>query len=179
MNKGLNLYSGDAVGFLNADDRLADSGALSAIAEGLQELLDIVSGHLDFVTDHASSQVVRRWRGTPYARGAFRKGWMPAHPTFYVRRAVIDAVGRFDLRFKIAADYDFMLRAFELNQFSARHFGPGAGQDDDGWRQYARRLGLPQEQHRVAAVPASEVRFRPRRLRAVCQAVAQAWPIYR
>lgn len=120
MNKGLARFSGDAAGFLNADDRFAGPETLSAIAGGLQTA-DIVSGNLDFVTDHVSSRVVRRWRGTPYWRGAFRRGWMPAHPTFYARRKVIEAVGRFDLRFKIAADYDFMLRAYEMNSFVSTH----------------------------------------------------------
>ena len=66
---------------------------------------------------------MRRWRAAPYARGAFRRGWMPAHPTFYCRREVVDQVGRFDLRYRTAADYDFMLRAMELTDFRAAPVG--------------------------------------------------------
>lgn len=120
MNKGLSRYRGDAVGFLNADDCFSGRDSLMVIAEALQDC-DMVSGDLDFVRDHAAGDVVRRWRGTPYRRGAFRRGWMAAHPTFYVRRAVVDAVGRFDLTYRIAADYDFMLRAYELHGFRSRH----------------------------------------------------------
>jgi glycosyltransferase involved in cell wall biosynthesis len=116
MNKGLANFSGDAVGFLNSDDRFKDDGALARIAAALATA-DIVHGNLDFVADHRSREIVRRWRGSPYRRGAFAGGWMPAHPTFYVRRAVVDAVGRFDLRYRIAADYDYMLRALELREF--------------------------------------------------------------
>jgi glycosyltransferase len=119
MNKGLGLFSGDAVGFLNSDNRFTDNGALAAIADGLARS-DIVYGDLDFVKDHASREVTRRWRSTPYQRGSFRRGWMPPHPTVYCRRRVVERVGKFDLAYEVASDYDYMVRAFELSDFSAR-----------------------------------------------------------
>jgi glycosyltransferase len=119
MNKGLDRFTGDAVGFLNSDNRFSDQGALAAIADGLARS-DIVYGDLDFVKDHASREVTRRWRSTPYRRGSFRRGWMPPHPTVYCTRRVIERVGKFDLAYEIASDYDYMLRAFELSDFSAR-----------------------------------------------------------
>lgn len=115
-NKGLSAFSGDAVGFLNADDKFADEHALGLIADGLGDA-DVVFGSLDFVSDHQSGSVVRRWRGSSFRRGAFKRGWMPAHPTFYVRRRVVDRLAGFDTRYRIAADYDFMLRALELQDF--------------------------------------------------------------
>jgi glycosyltransferase involved in cell wall biosynthesis len=119
MNKGLRLFTGEAVGFLNADDRYADRGVLADVNEALAQA-DIAYGDLDFVDSHDDGHVVRSWRGKPFAAGAFRRGWMPPHPTFYARRAVVEAVGEFDLSMKISADYDFMLRAMELNGFSSR-----------------------------------------------------------
>jgi glycosyltransferase involved in cell wall biosynthesis len=116
MNKGLRAFDGEAVGFLNADDRFHDSGALGAIAAALGEA-DICYGDLDYVDPARRQRVVRRWRATPWRKGAFRRGWMPAHPTFYCRRAVIDRVGAFDIGYRLAADYDFMLRALELGDF--------------------------------------------------------------
>jgi glycosyltransferase involved in cell wall biosynthesis len=118
MNKGLAAFTGDAVGFLNSDDRFKDEGALGAVAEALGQS-DIAYGDLDFVRCHESREVVRRWRTTPWRKGAFRQGWMPAHPTFYCRREVIETVGLFDLRYRVAADYDHMLRAMELHDFRA------------------------------------------------------------
>lgn len=115
-NRGLGAYSGDIVGMLNADDRFADQFALANINDALVNA-DIAFGNLDFVADDAASTVIRRWRGSAYQRGAFRRGWMPAHPTFYVRRNVIDAIGGFDTSYRVASDYDFMLRAMELHQF--------------------------------------------------------------
>ena len=82
----------------------------------------MVSGNLDFVRDHESGAVVfGAGAAPPYRQGAFARGWMAAHPTFYVRRHVVDAVGRFDLSYSIAADYDFMLRAYEIHGFQSHH----------------------------------------------------------
>ncbi|MBV9995201.1 MAG: glycosyltransferase [Caulobacteraceae bacterium] len=114
MNKGLGLFAGEAVGFLNADDRFHDPSALSAIAASL-ERADLCYGDLDVVSD--GRRVVRRWRSTLWRKGGFLRGWMPPHPTFYCRRQVVEQVGRFDLRYRLAADYDFMLRALELGAF--------------------------------------------------------------
>ena len=120
MNKGLLRYGGDAVGFLNSDDRFHDNNALATIAAGLLES-DIVFGDLVFVDDHDRSKVVRRWRGSPFEEGAFRTGWMPAHPSFYVRRHVAQTVGLFDTSLRIAADYDYMLRCLELYHYPANY----------------------------------------------------------
>jgi glycosyltransferase involved in cell wall biosynthesis len=117
MNKGLAAFTGDAVGFLNADDRYKDRSALAEIAGALAGA-DIVHGNIDFVSDHRSGRVTRRWRTAPFRPGAFARGWMPAHPSFYVRREVVRKVGLFDLAYPIAADYDYMLRAMEIHRFS-------------------------------------------------------------
>ena len=110
LNKGLGLYSGQAFGALNSDDAFHDSGVLARVAEAWP---DIVHGHLDFVDSHHTKSVRRRWRAVARPPRGFRTGWMPAHPTFYVRREVVD-VGSFDLTLPTAADYDWMLRAVEL-----------------------------------------------------------------
>jgi glycosyltransferase involved in cell wall biosynthesis len=120
MNKGLHVFRGEAVGFLNADDRFHDADSLTAVAGALQGA-DVCYADLDFVDASGRERVVRRWRSTPWRKGGFRRGWMPPHPTFYCRRRVVDRVGGFDLRYRLAADYDFMLRALELADFDAVH----------------------------------------------------------
>jgi glycosyltransferase involved in cell wall biosynthesis len=122
MNKGLGAFGGDAVGFLNADDRFHDPNALAAVAAAL-ETADVCYGDLDYIDGVLRDRVVRRWRSTPWRRGGFRHGWMPAHPTFYCRRRVADEVGPFDLSYPLAADYDFMLRALELGDFDTAQIG--------------------------------------------------------
>lgn len=118
LNKGLRLYTGDGLGVLNADDSYHDARVLSRIAAGLASH-DAVHGDLNF--HDAEGRIQRRWRGTPRPRNGFASGWMPAHPTFYVRRGVADAVGPFDLKLATAADYDWMLRAIDVHGARLHH----------------------------------------------------------
>jgi glycosyltransferase len=114
MNKGLRIFKGDVVGFLNSDDTFHDSAALSDIAVAMQDN-DIVYGDLNMVSDHRTKRLVRVWRGGSFKPYSFQLGWVPPHPTFYVRREVAESVGEYDLSYVTTADYDFMLRALALN----------------------------------------------------------------
>jgi glycosyltransferase involved in cell wall biosynthesis len=112
MNKGLALFTGDAVGFLNSDDAFHSPQSLALIAKGLS-LAKAVHGNLDFVSDHTERNILRKWRAEKKPAKGFRTGWMPAHPTFYVHREVFQSVGFFSLTYKIAADYDWIVRALD------------------------------------------------------------------
>jgi glycosyltransferase len=120
MNKGLRLYTGDAIGFLNADDTFHDPSALRRVADGLRNA-EAVHGGLVFVESHKTKRIVRTWKGEPFRRGQFRAGWLPPHPTFYIRRSLAEKTGAFDLSYGSAADYDYMLRALELYADSAAY----------------------------------------------------------
>lgn len=141
MNKGLRRYSGDAVGFLHSDDTYHDEAALSAIAAGLDGF-DIVYGDLNMVRDHRLKQTVRVWAPGHYSRQAFRFGWAAPHPTLYARRRVFDAVGEFNTKYRIAADYDFMLQALALRRFSSKYLKKSlidfqlGGTSTNGWRAF-------------------------------------------
>lgn len=139
MNKGLHLFKGDSIGFLNSDDTFHDDGALAAIAAALEQA-DVVYGDLDMVTDHQSKTLVRAWRGGRYGRYSFQLGWVPPHPTFYMRRQVAETVGDYDLSYVTTADYDYMLRALALNDYRVAYlprviadFQMG-GISTSGWR---------------------------------------------
>ena len=111
MNKGLGLASGDLVGFLNADDMLAAPDTLSRVAAMADSAdVDAVYGDLSYVQKDRPDEVLRYWRSGEFSAGRLRYGWMPPHPTFYVKRAEARRLGTFDLQFRISADYDFMLR---------------------------------------------------------------------
>jgi glycosyltransferase involved in cell wall biosynthesis len=111
LNKGLRLATGEAVGFLHADDRFADDRVLSRIAAALADpAVDACYGDLLYVRQDDPRRVVRCWRAGEYHRQRLARGWMPPHPTFYARRAVYQRLGGFDLRYRIAADYDCLLR---------------------------------------------------------------------
>lgn len=139
LNKALALCTGDAMGVLNSDDAYHDRSVLGRIAEALAGA-DIVHGHLNFVNDHVDKQILRCWRASQPPTRRFRSGWMPAHPTFYVRRAVAEAVGPFDLNLPVASDYDWMLRAIELHDFRATLIDHvlidmmHGGKSSSGWR---------------------------------------------
>jgi glycosyltransferase len=120
MNKGMKLYQGDAFGFLNSDDMFHDSTALERISAGLSDA-DVVYGDVLFVTDQTHKRPVRTWRAGPYRRGCFRYGWLPPHPTFYIRRELAGAVGPFDLSYGLSSDYDYMLRAMEVQSPRVRY----------------------------------------------------------
>jgi glycosyltransferase len=143
MNKGFHLFQGDAVGFLNSDDTFHDAGVLSEIAAAMKDA-DIVYGDLNMVTDHLTKRVFRSWRGGEFGRYSFQLGWVPPHPTFYVRKEVVHKVGDYDLSYATTADYDYMLRALALNNFRVRYiprviadFQIG-GISTSGWRVSAR-----------------------------------------
>jgi glycosyltransferase len=120
MNKGLHLFQGDVVGFLNSDDTFHYRGALQDIAAAMQDS-DIVYGDLNMVTDHRTKKLVRSWRGGEFKRYSFQLGWVPPHPTFYMRTEVAQKVGDYDLSYITTADYDYMLRALALNNFRVRY----------------------------------------------------------
>jgi len=121
MNKGFRLFEGDAIGFLNSDDTFHDAGVLAGIAAGLEDA-DIVYGDLNMVTDHTTKRLARVWRGGTFRRRySFQLGWVPPHPTFYMRREVAKKVGDYDLSYVTTADYDYMLRALALNDFRVHY----------------------------------------------------------
>jgi glycosyltransferase len=120
MNKGLHLFQGDAVGFLNSDDTFHDPGVLGDIAAAMTDS-DIVYGDLNMVTDHRTKRLVRSWRGGAFRRYSYQLGWGPPHPSFYMRREVAQRVGDYDLSYVTTADYDYMLRALALNNFRVRY----------------------------------------------------------
>lgn len=113
LNRGLSLATGDYVGFLHSDDLFASSHALATLFAGLGENRpDALWGDLNYVRKADPEAIVRRWISTPFTQQRLRLGWMPPHPTLYVRRDRFLALGGFDESMRIAADYDFILRLF-------------------------------------------------------------------
>ena len=111
LNKGIRNASGDVVGFLHADDVFENTGALAKVAAAFQDQnVDAVYGDLVYVRHDDIGQVIRYWKSGHYNYAALSRGWMPPHPTFYVRRSVYERLGGFDTRYRIAADYDTILR---------------------------------------------------------------------
>lgn len=119
LNKGVQTATGDLVGFLHSDDLFASASVLSRIAsdagdgDGRGELVcDAVYGDLNYVSASDTSKVVRRWTSRPFSTELLSRGWMPPHPTLYLKREIYRELGGFDLSYRIAADYESILRYF-------------------------------------------------------------------
>jgi glycosyltransferase len=111
LNKGLKMAGGDIIGILHSDDEFNHPDILAAIAGVFEKTgCDAVYGDLVYVSKTDTRQVLRYWKSNPFDVKKFRYGWMPAHPTLFMKKEVYEKYGGFDLRYKIAADYDLMLR---------------------------------------------------------------------
>lgn len=111
MNKGISQATGEVVGILNADDFYATPYILEKVARVFEDpSIDACFGDLCYVDCHDSSKIVRYWRSNAYDLQKFYWGWMPPHPTFFVRRAAYERFGLFNLELGSAADYELMLR---------------------------------------------------------------------
>lgn len=110
LNKGIAMATGDVIGFLHSDDVLFSSDSIGQIAGAFaDEKTDVVYGDLQYCH---GKKVVRRWRSNAFCPSSLKYGWMPPHPTVYVRKEVYQQVGEYDEWFHISADYDMMLRIF-------------------------------------------------------------------
>lgn len=122
LNKGIQLATGDVVGFLHADDLYASNDTLSKIAEAFQDpAICAVYGDLEYVSQQDTSKVIRRWQSNPFRPKDLGWGWMPAHPTLYVRREWYAKIGGFDISYRIAADYLSILKLFTQPEFKTKY----------------------------------------------------------
>ncbi len=119
LNKGIARASGEVVGLLHSDDLYADSRVLERVVKAFADpTVEAVYGDLVYVAKEDTTRVIRYWRAGDFRRSRLGWGWMPPHPTLFLRRSVYARLGLFDTRYRIAADYDLMLRV--LNQLSGR-----------------------------------------------------------
>jgi glycosyltransferase involved in cell wall biosynthesis len=122
MNKGIGLSTGDIIGTLNADDFYMDDHVLEEVAQVfLDPTVEACYGDLVYVRQDHVAQVVRFWKSTTFKLGLFKLGWMPAHPTFFVRADVYNRLGIFDLNYKLAADFELLFRFIEENRIETRY----------------------------------------------------------
>jgi glycosyltransferase len=114
LNKGIKFATGDIIGFLHSDDLFASNTIIARIAsEFKNQAIDGVYGDLEYVDKKNTKRVIRRWKSEPFYPKLLKEGWMPAHPTLFLRKSVYEKHGLFNLSYKIAADYDFMLRILQ------------------------------------------------------------------
>jgi glycosyltransferase len=117
INRGIARTSGEVIGLLHSDDFLASSDALAKIADAFSDLsVHGVYGDLQYVSADDPTKVVRHWRSGEFTPAKLGQGWMPPHPTLYLKREVFEEHGLYDTSFSIAADYDAMLRYLAIGK---------------------------------------------------------------
>jgi glycosyltransferase involved in cell wall biosynthesis len=123
MNKGINLCSGDVIGLLNSDDIYSDEAVLTDVMSyfNAEPDLDIVYGNLVYVKKFDTNEIVRKWNSKSYYSSFFEHGNVPPHPALFLRSSVYSKVGLFDLKYKLAADYEFMFRVFKKHNLKSKY----------------------------------------------------------
>jgi glycosyltransferase involved in cell wall biosynthesis len=115
MNKGVAMATGDVIGILNSDDFYMNENVLSKMLAKFIGQVQGVYADLVYVDQQNTDKITRTWISKEYKKNAFRKGWMPPHPTFFVKREVYEKFGAYSLELRSAADYEFMLRVIHKN----------------------------------------------------------------
>lgn len=111
INKGMERSTGDVLGILNSDDFYASMDVLEKVMSEFQSHnCDYVYADLDYIDKAVLHKIVRRWRPGEIHGNSLKLGWMPPHPTFFIKKELLKYVGKYNISYKISADYDFMLR---------------------------------------------------------------------
>ena len=122
LNKGIAMATGDIIGFLHSDDLFENNSIIEMIAEAFDQAnCDAVYGDLVYVSKTDTSKVVRYWKSNPFDVRRFRHGWMPPHPTLFMAREVYKKYGVFNLKYRIASDYDLMLRTVGSGELTCEY----------------------------------------------------------
>ena len=119
MNKGIAMATGDVIGILNSDDTYMTNYVVSKMMQALTAAqADVVFADLILVDQHHPEKVLRYYDSGNFKPSKFRYGWMPAHPTVFIRKPIYDAVGPFVTDYKIAADYEMLIRILAVHAAS-------------------------------------------------------------
>ena len=119
LNKAIGMATGDVIGMIHSDDFYINGNVIQKYAECfLKTNADSVYSDLYYVDKNNTDKIIRKWKSGTYKSGSFINGWMPPHPTFFVKRNVYEKLGKFNMEFKSAADYELMLRFIQKNKIT-------------------------------------------------------------
>lgn len=119
LNKGIEMATGDVIGFIHSDDFYLDKQVISKVMHTFKQSgADAVYGDLYYVDKGNTNKVVRKWKSGKYKDGMFLNGWMPPHPAFFAKRECYTKFGSFNTQLRSAADYEIMLRFIHKHKIS-------------------------------------------------------------
>ncbi len=122
INKGIKLATGDIIGILNSDDFFNDNGVIEKVVTAFNENeIDAVTGDVQFIDTHKKSKIVRYYSSEHFYPGRFKFGYMPPHPSFYVRRELFEKLGYYKTDYRIAADYELLIRFLYVNKIKYKY----------------------------------------------------------
>jgi len=122
MNKGIKLASGDIIGILNSDDYFCDNYVVEKIAKTfMEENIDALYGDVRFVNPSDLNKIVRYYSSKKFNPDKFKNGFMPAHPSFYVKRKFFEIYGNYKIDYKIAGDFELLLRFLYCNKLKCKY----------------------------------------------------------
>lgn len=121
LNKGIALATGDVVGIIHSDDFYVHDKVLSKVAAEFEKGVDSVYADLQYVNRDNTDKIVRHWRSGKYREGIFLSGWMPPHPTFFIKKECYDKYGSFNTTLRSAADYELMLRMLHKHKITTAY----------------------------------------------------------
>ncbi|OAQ38621.1 glycosyl transferase [Pedobacter psychrophilus] len=123
LNKGINLAKGGVIGILHSDDFFADEFTLSQVNNLFENdsSIQAVYGDLQYVDRDYPTQIIRNWISGYYNRDNFKYGWMPPHPTLFIKKSCFVKYGSYDLNYHSAADYDLILRFLFKHQIKTAY----------------------------------------------------------
>lgn len=111
LNKGINLSSGEIIGILHSDDFYTDQKVLKTIAETFKKTdADLIYGDLVYVSKNFPYKVLRYWKAGKFFKKNLFNGWMPPHPTVFVKKSIFNKIGKYKIKYHISSDYDFLVR---------------------------------------------------------------------
>jgi glycosyltransferase involved in cell wall biosynthesis len=122
MNKGLARATGEVICFLNADDQYADANVLAEVAQQMRtHQLDALVADVGFFKAGDPTRMTRRYRSDRFSPQKLAWGWMPAHPGLFLTRKVVQRVGKFKTDYRIAGDYEYVVRTFHGHDLHYKH----------------------------------------------------------
>lgn len=144
MNKGLDYASGDVVGFLNSDDFYPNKNVIKKIVKEFEYNVDVVFGNVVHTDKNDTTKIRRKIALKNFKPLSMRFGWMPPHPATFLRKGVVERIGKFDQSYVSAADYDYFIRVFLVQKFDFKYTDftvaimRQGGLTTSGWKSYIR-----------------------------------------